>query len=234
MKISTIFVGTFTIAGVFVAVIGLLAHFRYMTSAFHILSAISLSFILAAFSMIFLYLIETNDSIKTFITNHVNKLGASIESHERNCQSNVTKLTEHIYKLSRNVEVQEKDITKQKEDITKQKEDTKGLSEKWAIIESLAVKGLLEGLLDARPHWAKGGSYILTDEGEKALPKDLKGIIVDSVHGVKIESPEDALDLLAKIGRDELEEFAKKSNLQFKEIVALSILYAIKMSEGCK
>ena len=51
---------------------------------------------------------------------------------------------------------------------------------------------------------------------------------------VKMESPEDALDLLAKIGRDELKEFAKQSNLQFKEIVALSILYATKMSEWSK
>ena len=59
-------------------------------------------------------------------------------------------------------------------------------------------------------------------------------MIESMVLEVKIESSEDALDLLAKIGRDELKEFAKQSNLQFKEIVALSILYATKMSEGSK
>jgi hypothetical protein len=181
--------------------------------------------------MILLYLIETNDSIKTIITDHVNNLGTSIKSHEENCQDNVINLTKHINDLSTNIQVQKKEITKQEE-------DTKWLSNRWAIIESWATEKFLnDSYADtqkANPNFVERHSYILTDEGEEALPNDLKKMIESTVLEFKIESPEDALDLLAKIGRDELKEFAKRSNLQFKEIAALSILYATKMSEGSK
>jgi ribosomal protein S15P/S13E len=181
--------------------------------------------------MILLYLIETNDTIKALITEHVSNLGTSIASHERNCQGNVTNLTEHINKLSTNIKMQKKDVTKQEE-------DTNRLRNKFDIIQNWAMEKLLKDSLEdtqkANPNLVKKGSYILTDEGEETLPKDLKKMIENMVLEVKMESPEDALDLLAKIGRDELKEFAKQSNLQFKEIVALSILYATKMSEWSK
>jgi hypothetical protein len=232
MGILKYFLGTFAIVSFIATVIGLLHQFRYIIFPLHILSTILLlSLVLATIFMILLYLIETNDVIKTIITDHVNNLGTNIKSHEENCQDNVIKLTEHISELSTNIQMQKKDITKQEE-------DTRWLSRKWDVIESLALEDFFKDSLDAtqkaNPRLVKKGSYILTDEGEEALPNDLKERIMDAVHGVKIESPEDTLDLLAKIGRDELKEFAKKSNLQFKEIVALSILYAIKMSEGCK
>lgn len=232
MGILKYFLGIFAIVSAIVALIGLVSQLGYIAFTFHMLSAIIiLLFAFAAISMILLYLIETHDTIKTLIMEHVSNLGTSIESHERKCQGNVIKLTKHMSELSTNIQMQKKDITKQKE-------DTKWLSDKWAIIENWTTENFLNDSLattqKAKPNLVNEGSYILTEEGEETLPTDLKKMIESMVLEVKIESPEDAFDLLAKIGRDELKEFAKRSNLQFKEIVALSILYATKMSEWSK
>ena len=152
-----------------------------------------------------------------FIDDKIKTISDDNDTIKTNCRNNVTNLTGHVNTLNLNIKALRRDIN--------------WLSKKWEIIESTALENLFEGTKDTHPSYIKQKSYLLTEEGEMALPKELKERIKHRTHKVKLESPEDAFNLLTEIGRDKLKEFAKESKLQFYEIIALSTLYAIKVSK---
>jgi len=89
------------------------------------------------------------------------------------------------------------------------------------------------GMTSGIPYAIKESSYIfLEEEGERDLPEELKKMIDDLARKGKIKSTNDALTLCNKIGKEKFIEIAARSRLKFPEIVALSVLYTIKVSEN--